>query len=143
MLGVRRDRRRAVGVEADLGELPVALVHAEAEDVLRVVVVEEPVLQPGAPAGGDDPPVDAVRVAGRSHPLRVLLVVRVGGVQVVAVGRRAAVGVDRVAEEPEREVRQRVGGVRGGDPRPARIDEVVLPRAATKLSVISAAESAK
>ena len=56
VLRVGGDVGRAVGVEPDLDELPVALVDAEAEHVLRVVVGEQPVLQPGLAARGDARP---------------------------------------------------------------------------------------
>ena len=62
MLGIGRDLGSAVGPEPDLDDLPVALVLAEAEQVLGVVVAPEPVLQPQAVA---------VRLGARVHALAV------------------------------------------------------------------------
>ena len=129
VLTVGGDIGGAVGVEPDLDELPVALVDAEAEHVLRVVVREQPVLQPGLAARGHRAPVGAIAVARGAHALRVLLVGPVRRVEEVRRRRRACVGVGRIAEEGQREVRQRVRGVGGGQPHAAAADEVVLAHA--------------
>src|SRR5918992_5314373 len=63
VLGVREHVGR-VAVEPDLHDLPVALVLAPAEQMLRVVVAPEPVLEPGAAAILLHAPVHALAVAG-------------------------------------------------------------------------------
>ena len=101
-----RRARLAVAAEADLDHLPVALVQADPEEVLVVVVVEEPVLEPGVPArlvhGA------AVRTVGEARvgvqPPCVLDVAAAGGVEEVVCLHLVAVRVLLLAEELERQL---------------------------------------
>ena len=101
VLSVGRDRGPAVGAEADLDHLPVALVEPDPGQALVVVVVEEPVLQPhAATVGLDVAAVDLVGVARLGlHPSGVLLIRAAMRVEVVGRQRLRALGTVGVAGE--------------------------------------------
>jgi hypothetical protein len=88
-------------VDAQLDHLPVALVQADAErQVVVVVEVEEPVLQPQVAVGLDGVAVHAVAQLGMGGAQRHVLraVVLAGVADAVAVAHLPAVGVVRRSE---------------------------------------------
>jgi hypothetical protein len=120
MLRVADQLGLAACIEADLDHLPVALVLAEAEQVLRVVIEPEPVLEPGARAVLADAAVQAGAVLGRRlHRPRIakhvrretelvvlarLTLVRVGGEQSKRESRVAARARDHLPVPRHQEV---------------------------------------
>jgi hypothetical protein len=103
---------RLAVVQPQLDHLPVALVAARSErEVVVVVEVPEPVLQPDPPAGLDGAPVDAVaQVRARGAQRDVLAaVVRVRVADTVPARDGLAARVALGAEERER---QAVAGAR-------------------------------
>ena len=117
VLRERHDLRAIACAEPDLQHLPVALVAAAAHDpaILRVVGIEEPVLQPQPPAVADGVAVDACRRAPGAR--------RRGAAQEGVDGDGRA-GLARVEHEHGRVAAQQlgVGGGAGGrrDERAAR-----------------------
>ena len=157
VLGVDGEVGRAV-VHPQLDHLPVALVQPDPErQVVVVVEVEEPVLQPQAPAGLDGVAVHAVAQVGSLGAQRdVLLAVVLLGVADAVVGAHLlAVGVLRSAPRksesrasrrspaaPRGRARRRRGAARCRVVGPFRgaVAEVLLHRVVLQAGLVAAQE---